>query len=122
MAGEGTRDFVRVVVGTFLPPLGVFLQVGFGLHFWINLLLVFLGGLPGVIHALWVVATVGPGGRPQPDGTTTFVALLAATLLPPLGIAMKKGVGGALLLNVLLCFFFWFPAILHAQWVICQDD
>ncbi|MFN6219251.1 MAG: YqaE/Pmp3 family membrane protein, partial [Aphanizomenon sp.] len=29
-------DLVRIVVAIFIPPLGVFLQVGFGLDFWIN--------------------------------------------------------------------------------------
>jgi hypothetical protein len=34
-----------------IPPLGVFLQVGFGLHFWLNILLTLLGYIPGLIHA-----------------------------------------------------------------------
>jgi uncharacterized membrane protein YqaE (UPF0057 family) len=32
-------DLVRIVVAIFIPPLGVFLQVGFGLDFWINVVL-----------------------------------------------------------------------------------
>lgn len=40
----------------FLPPVGVFLQVGFGLQFWINILLTLLGYIPGIIHAVWVIA------------------------------------------------------------------
>ena len=31
-------DLVRILAAIFLPPLGVFLQVGFGLDFWINIL------------------------------------------------------------------------------------
>ena len=38
------------------PPLGVFLQVGIGKHFWINILLTILGYIPGIIHAVWVIA------------------------------------------------------------------
>ena len=38
------------VVG--VSPLGVFLQVGLGLHFRINTLLTLLGHFPGLIHAL----------------------------------------------------------------------
>ncbi len=34
---------------------GVFLQVGLGLHFWLNILLTLLGYIPGIIHAIWVV-------------------------------------------------------------------
>ena len=39
-----------------LPPLGVFLQVGLGVHFWINILLTLIGYIPGIIHAVWVIA------------------------------------------------------------------
>ncbi len=49
-------DFVRILCAIFIPPLGVFLQVGIGTDFWINLLLTFLGYIPGVIHAVWVIA------------------------------------------------------------------
>lgn len=51
-------DIIRIICALFLPPLGVFLQVGFGKHLWINLLLTFLGFLPGVIHAFWVIIKV----------------------------------------------------------------
>ncbi len=37
------------------PPVGVFLQVGFGMHFWINILLTLLGYLPGVLHAIYII-------------------------------------------------------------------
>jgi uncharacterized membrane protein YqaE (UPF0057 family) len=48
-------DVVRILVAIILPPLGVFLQVGLGLHFWLNILLTILGYVPGIIHAVWVV-------------------------------------------------------------------
>lgn len=48
-------DLIRVIVAIILPPLGVFLEVGLGKHFWINLLLTLLGYLPGIVHALWVI-------------------------------------------------------------------
>lgn len=49
-------DIIRIIIAIFLPPLGVFLQVGLGTDFWINLLLTILGYLPGIIHAVWVIA------------------------------------------------------------------
>ncbi|MFW6359238.1 MAG: YqaE/Pmp3 family membrane protein [Chroococcales cyanobacterium] len=49
-------DFVRIIIAILLPPLGVFLQVGFGKDFWINVLLTLLGYLPGIIHAVWIIA------------------------------------------------------------------
>lgn len=48
-------DIIRILLAFFLPPLGVFLQVGLGLHFWLNILLTLCGWLPGIIHALWVI-------------------------------------------------------------------
>lgn len=48
-------DVLRILLSIILPPLGVFLQVGLGLHFWLNILLTLLGYVPGIIHAVWVV-------------------------------------------------------------------
>ena len=31
-------DLLRIILGIILPPLGVFLQVGIGKQFWINIL------------------------------------------------------------------------------------
>ncbi|HSO43534.1 MAG TPA: YqaE/Pmp3 family membrane protein [Rhodospirillales bacterium] len=49
-------DLVRIVIAILLPPLGVFLQVGFGGQFWLNILLTLLGYIPGIIHAVWIIA------------------------------------------------------------------
>jgi uncharacterized membrane protein YqaE (UPF0057 family) len=51
-----TMDLLRIIIAILLPPLGVFLQVGIGKHFWINILLTILGYIPGIIHAVWVIA------------------------------------------------------------------
>lgn len=48
-------DLLRILVAIILPPLGVFLQVGISTQFWINLLLTFLGYIPGIIHAVWII-------------------------------------------------------------------
>jgi uncharacterized membrane protein YqaE (UPF0057 family) len=49
-------DLLRIVLAILLPPLGVFLQVGFGAQFWINILLTLLGYIPGIVHAVWIIA------------------------------------------------------------------
>ena len=49
-------DVIRVILSIILPPLGVFLQVGIGLHFWINILLTLMGYIPGIVHAIWIIA------------------------------------------------------------------
>jgi uncharacterized membrane protein YqaE (UPF0057 family) len=53
---EVSVDFWRIVAAIILPPLGVFLQVGIGKQFWINILLTILGYIPGIVHAVWVIA------------------------------------------------------------------
>ena len=49
-------DILRIILSIFIPPLGVFLQVGIGKDFWINILLTLLGYIPGLVHAIWIIA------------------------------------------------------------------
>lgn len=49
-------EIVKIICAIIFPPLGAFLQVGFGKHFWINIILTLLGYIPGIVHAVWVVA------------------------------------------------------------------
>lgn len=48
-------DLIRIIFSVLIPPVGVFLQVGLGLQFWINILLTLLGYIPGLIHAIWII-------------------------------------------------------------------
>ena len=48
-------DVLRILLAIFIPPLGVFLQVGLGGQFWLNVLLTILGYIPGVIHAIYII-------------------------------------------------------------------
>lgn len=48
-------DILRIILSILLPPVGVFLQVGLGIHFWINILLTILGYFPGIIHAVYII-------------------------------------------------------------------
>ena len=50
-------DILKIILAILLPPVGVFLEVGLGLHFWLNVLLTILGYLPGVIHAVFIITT-----------------------------------------------------------------
>jgi uncharacterized membrane protein YqaE (UPF0057 family) len=54
---ETAMDCLRVVLSIIIPPVGVFLKVGFGLQFWINILLTLLGYIPGLVHAIWIIAS-----------------------------------------------------------------
>jgi uncharacterized membrane protein YqaE (UPF0057 family) len=48
-------DPIKLIFAILLPPVGVFLEVGFTGHYWLNILLTLLGYLPGIIHALYVI-------------------------------------------------------------------
>jgi uncharacterized membrane protein YqaE (UPF0057 family) len=59
IGGKSKEDFmeiIKIICAIVLPPLGVFLQVGIGKHFWINIILTLIGYIPGIVHAVWVVA------------------------------------------------------------------
>lgn len=49
-------DIIKIICAIILPPLGVFLEVGITTHFWINIILTLLGFIPGIVHAVWVIA------------------------------------------------------------------
>jgi uncharacterized membrane protein YqaE (UPF0057 family) len=47
----------QVIIAVLLPPLAVYLKLGLGTQFWINIILTLLGYVPGILHALWVIFT-----------------------------------------------------------------
>ncbi len=47
---------LRIILLVIIPPIGVFLKVGLGLQFWINIVLTLLGYVPGLIHGIWIVS------------------------------------------------------------------
>lgn len=53
--------WIQIIIAIFIPPLAAFLQVGVGVHFWLNLLLTLLFWLPGQVHAIWLIARVPQG-------------------------------------------------------------
>ena len=46
-----------------------------------------------------------------------LVAIIVSILLPPVAVFLKKGAGKDLVINILLCFLFWVPAVIHAIYV-----
>jgi uncharacterized membrane protein YqaE (UPF0057 family) len=50
-------NLLRILLAILLPPVGVFLTVGFGGQFWLNILLTIFGYIPGIVHAVWIIAT-----------------------------------------------------------------
>jgi uncharacterized membrane protein YqaE (UPF0057 family) len=55
-SSTSSADLLRVLLSILLPPLGVFLEEGIGTQFWINLLLTLMVYIPGLVHAIWIIA------------------------------------------------------------------
>ena len=49
-------SILRILLAILLPPLGVFLTIGIKPAFWLNILLTILGYIPGIVHAVWIIA------------------------------------------------------------------
>lgn len=49
-------SLIRIILLVIIPPVGVFLKVGLGVQFWINIVLTLLGYIPGLIHGIWIVS------------------------------------------------------------------
>lgn len=49
-------DILLIVLSVLLPPLGVLFSRGFGTQFLINIVLTILGYVPGIVHAVWLIA------------------------------------------------------------------
>lgn len=47
--------FIKLLLCVFFPPLAVLLHAGVGRHLIINIILTLLGGIPGMIHGMFVV-------------------------------------------------------------------
>jgi len=48
------------------------------------------------------------------------ILVILAVLLPPLAVFLNNGAGKDLLINIVLCLFFYVPGILHALWLILK--
>jgi len=48
-------SLIAILLAFFMPPIGVAIKDGIGVSLIINIILTFLGFLPGVIHALYVI-------------------------------------------------------------------
>lgn len=46
--------------------------------------------------------------------------VIIAILLAPLAVFLKKGAGKDLLINIVLCFLFYIPAVIHALWLVLK--
>lgn len=61
MATQSDQDLLRIIIAILLPPVAAYLQVGFSLHFFLNIVLTLCGYLPGSLHALWLILSKHKG-------------------------------------------------------------
>ena len=49
-----------------------------------------------------------------------LVLIILSIFLPPVAVFLKKGAGKDLIINIVLCFLFYVPAIIHALWLVTK--
>ena len=49
-----------------------------------------------------------------------IVLIILAILLPPVAVFLKDGISKHFWINIILCFIFYFPAIIHALWLVLK--
>ncbi len=49
-----------------------------------------------------------------------LVLIILSIFLAPVAVFIKKGVGRDLVINIILCFLFYVPAIIHALWLVTK--
>ena len=49
-----------------------------------------------------------------------LILIILAILLPPLAVYLATKSGKNTVINIILCFFFWVPGILHALYLVLK--
>jgi len=51
-----------------------------------------------------------------------IVLIIISILLAPVAVFLKKGAGAGkdLVINIVLCFLFYLPAVIHAIWLVTK--
>ncbi|MGD8796120.1 MAG: YqaE/Pmp3 family membrane protein [Thiohalophilus sp.] len=49
-----------------------------------------------------------------------LVLIILSILLAPVAVFLKKGAGKDLIINIVLCFLFYIPAVIHALWIVTK--
>jgi uncharacterized membrane protein YqaE (UPF0057 family) len=49
-----------------------------------------------------------------------LVLIILSILIAPVAVFLKKGAGKDLVINIVLCFLFYIPAVIHALWLVTK--
>lgn len=50
----------------------------------------------------------------------TLLEIIFAIILPPVAVAMRRGLSGAFWLNLLLTLIGWLPGVIHAFYILSK--
>ena len=73
-------------------------------------------GRPEAVYFQIANATGGPTLR----GMNKIVLIILAIFIPPLAVYLKTNSGKDTLINLVLCFLFWIPGVIHALWKVAM--
>jgi uncharacterized membrane protein YqaE (UPF0057 family) len=51
-----------------------------------------------------------------------IIQIIAAIVLPPVGVFLSTGVSSALVINILLTLLGWIPGVIHALWILSKQS
>jgi len=54
------------------------------------------------------------------DESNDLFALILSLILPPAGVAVKRGIDEQFVINILLTLFGYFPGVIHALYIILK--
>ena len=63
-----------------------------------------------------------PPAANKENKVMSILNLILAILLPPVGAFLQVGTSKHLWINIVLCFLFWFPAVIHAVWLVATQQ
>ncbi len=52
--------------------------------------------------------------------TNKLLLVIVAILLPPLAVALRDGLGGHFILNIVLWLLFYIPGLIHALYIVLR--
>lgn len=55
------------------------------------------------------------------NDTNKLLLILIAIFIPPLAVGLKRGIGLALVISIILTLCLWVPGLIHAIWVVLSD-
>jgi len=58
--------------------------------------------------------------RERHGNMSKAILIILAILLPPLAVYLKTKSAKDIIINIVLCIFFWIPGILHALYLILK--